>query len=177
MSKPSFGDEIYGGAATFGRIEAWIGAVVATLLGLAMLVGGIMLATSHNVYTGKVQGTITQAICSQSQIPNQGITYNCSLVVQYVVNGTPYLLNTSVSSGTNYLQGQFISVNYNPTNPADAQVNYGSAHLTGWILIGVGLFIIVVSWLWVWVTYKSKFAAAAGGVAAGAGMIGSAIRG
>jgi hypothetical protein len=117
MSNPSFGDEIYGGEATFGRIEAWIGAIMATLLNLAMIIGGIILVSSHEVYTGKVQGTIIQTICSQSQIQNQGTTYDCSLLVQYAVGGTQYVLSATISSPTNYLQGQFITVSYNPTNP------------------------------------------------------------
>ena len=166
MSQPSLGQEIYSGAAGFGKIEAVIGVIIGTIIGLAMLIIGIVMMFAKNIYTAKTIGTIVVANCSQYTANNTSDNYNCSLLIKYTANGTTYSKQFTTDGINRYVENMTVDISYNPENPEDSQLgtvlNY---KLTGGILIFFGIFIAIGTWIWLWITRRSKFAAAAGGVA------------
>ena len=173
-SGKSLGQEIYSGSATFGKIEAWISAVIGTLIGLGLLIVGIVLVSHKTSLTKRARGTIKSAYCLSSEANNQK-SYNCTLDVEYIVKKQTYNIIDVISSKYDYQphdhDNTIIDVYYNPKSPKSGKLKSDNNKVIGIILIIIGIIIPAGTWLWVWVTYKSKFAAAAGGVAAASGMI------
>ena len=64
-----------------------------------------------------------------------------------------------------------VTVYYNPNSPDKGELTSDNSKILGIIFIIVGVVIPLFAWLWLWITYKSKFAAAAGGVAGAINLI------
>ena len=51
------GDEIYSGAASFGKLRAVIGVIIGTIIGIGLIIGGIFALIHKTKLTGKTTGT------------------------------------------------------------------------------------------------------------------------
>jgi hypothetical protein len=171
MTKKSLGDQIYEGAGTFGHIEAWIGAIFASIIGIVFIIIGIVSVSHKTSLTNKVQGKITTATCgSPYQSDNQQL-YNCSLSIEYNVDNKKYTITTTTNDNLQHYQGENINVYYNPSNPEKGAIQSDNSKMMGIIFIVAGIIIPAFAWLWLWITYKSKFAAAVGGAAGAFNMM------
>lgn len=190
MTKTNLGSEIYSGAASFGRFRAFVGVIIGTLLGLALIVGGIV-AISHKIkrtstVTGYPVDNRTLEILPGG-IPKCGVitdknntTYDCNFTLKYEINddksdtGKFYLFHTTSfheTSDINYSGMHSVPLYYNPKNPGDASLTKDDFHTVGWVMIAFGLFVLIASWISLWVVLHYKFAAAASGVGGAYDMI------
>ena len=160
------GQELYTGTADFGRIMAIIGAVIATLIGIGMIIGGIVALHHTTTRTAQVQGEVTNNNPCTPTAVNNVVKYNCIIDVTFTLSAKVYTANfINNNSNINYRKGDAITVYYDPKNPSDNGLLSDNSKIVGWVLLGIAPFIILFAWLWVYITRKSKVAAAAGGVA------------
>jgi hypothetical protein len=160
-----FGKIFYDGAAEFGDIEAWIGAIFATVIGLVLFIIGIVDVSRKTSLTNTVEGKITKANCGVPYQSDNQQLYNCTIDIEYTVDNKKYSISISKTDNFQQIEGQTINVYYNPSTPEKGAIQSDNSKTVGIIFIGAGLLIPAFAWLWLWIAYKSKFAAAAGGVA------------
>jgi len=165
QSNNSLGKEIYDDAGKFGNIMAIIGAIVGTLIGIAMIVGGAMLVRSKTVLTAKTTGTIVNdPECTVVQ--NTSDTNCINIEIDYEIDGADYTTILSSSAGAMYKKGEVVTLYYDPEDPEGAQLQSDNFHTAGWITIVFGILILISGWAWYFITRASKFAAVAGGAGA-----------
>ena len=167
--RKSLGQEMYSGTAEFGRIMAIIGAVVATLIGIGLIIFGGILTTHKTQFSASVQGTvIDSSMCVPTNNDDGSITETCMVAAHYNVGSQckPCMIAGTVTSSVPYTSG-FITVYYDPSDPKQASLNSDDSTVGGWVMIAIGIVMIIFSWLWVWITRKYKIAAAVGGVTSG----------
>jgi len=161
--KESVGDEIYSGAAGFGRIYSWISAVIGTLIAICMFIFGIYII-QHKSHLKSVDGKVTKSSYDCSiQTVDKNTTNTCKFDVKYTVNNIEY---TNTFSSTSMVSvDETITIWYDPNNPANGEFNPISKTI-GVVLIVSSIVVILIVWFWVWLTKRSKFAAAGMGTAA-----------
>jgi hypothetical protein len=172
MSKnKSLGSEIYDGAGTFGHIEAWIGAIISTLIGIVLIVIGVIALNHKTKLTANTQGKIKDATCGDPYNDGNQQKYKCTVNVTYTVDNKEYNIIKNTDDDSKYFTGQMVTVYYNPSSPDKGELTSDNSKTLGIVFIIVGIVIPLFAWLWLWITYKSKFAAAAGGVAGAVNLI------
>ena len=173
--KPSLGNEIYSGAASFGTIWALLGAISSTVIGIIMIVVGIYLLVHKNdrdsfpatiLYINGPGGHPCQ------KVQDNPIQYACTITVKY--SGSPTPVDINYIGGQVYYIGEQVTIYVKKGNPRDVTFSKGIPNWIGWILIAVAIFIMAASWFWYWASRKWKFVAAAEGVG---GIIGIASGG
>jgi hypothetical protein len=163
MTLESLGQEIYDGAASFGRFNAIIGLVIAHLISLALIAFSVYLWKQKDRHTETVTATISKADCNRI-VTDQSVNYDCHLTLDYQVDGTPYSSSVHTQSGL-YQPGSPYSIRFNPSNPSDIT---NSMRNSTWalILLGIGLVLILCSWIGYYVVDNFQIAAAASGLGA-----------
>ena len=174
------GKDLYAGSAGFGRIMSIIRAIIGTLIGAGLIIGGVALIRSVRKRTASTNGRITNDDKDPISCTYDNQIYNCeNIKVEWTANGKTYN-NTSApfewSGNHSLVKATNITVYYDPSNPSDASLDQFPAHVVGWVLLALGILIIISGWVWVLITRRSKGAAAATGVASAAGMIADAVR-
>lgn len=175
MNKQPLGQDLYSGAASFGRFEAGIGAVIATLIAIVAIIVGIALITAKNIYSGKTTATIVKAVCTPyTDTKAKQEMYICNLNIKYKINNTEYTNSISTNDDIDYTHKRTIDIEWDKAknDPYDIKVVPAlSQRAIGWIVIAVGVFILAAAWLTVYITRRFKFAAAAEGVGGAYGII------
>jgi hypothetical protein len=166
--KESIGDEIYSGAAGFGRIYSWISAVTGTLMAICLFIFGVYII-QHKSHLKSVDGKVTKSSydCS-TQTQDKNTSTTCKFDVKYTVDNIDY--ENTLSSTNVFSVGETITIWYDPNNPEQGEFNPISKTV-GIVLIVSSIFVIVSVWLWVWLAQRYKFAAAGMGTAAVINMI------
>ena len=159
------GKEIYDDSANFGRIYVIISAIIVTIIGIAMLIGGIsiLLIKSH---LKKISGIITQdSVCIKVPSGNSTVR-SCKSYVKYIIDDIKYGYSDGivVNTGSNsHNKNDKVTVYYDSGAKDKPQIDIIPS-VIGWILIIFAILIMIMSWLWVWLIYKSKIAASVEGV-------------
>jgi uncharacterized protein YxeA len=164
------GDDIYSGAAEYGRFNALIGVIFGTIIGIILIVIGTIMLVKHEEPLQQIMGTIKN---SDNQCKNLVDKNNdndpfiqCYVEVSYIINGKTYNITGFTNDKKTYKKDDKIPIYYKPSSPEKGQLTTElSGHIIGLILLVFGLFTAGGSWLWYYVTKKYQFAAAAGGVA------------
>ena len=170
------GDSIYSGAASFGVIWAFLGAIFGTLFGIAAIAGGIYILAHKNVNKISVQAKILRVNgdvngkCEKSNETN----YSCTITIQYTYDNKQYTKDVDYNGPRSYYASQTITVLVDPDNPNDVDVNEPLPKWVGIVTILFGIAIIAGGWFWYWASRKWKFVAAAEGVG---GVLGIATGG
>jgi hypothetical protein len=175
------GDEIYSGAASFGKLRAVIGAIFGTIIGIGLIIGGIVSLRHKTKLTGKTTGTsidnqnhpqpVPVPPCSSTSDKDNNQSYQCHFKLQYQPDKKKYTKIFDTSSSTNYADQTEITVYYNPDDPTDASLTKDDYHTVGYVFLGFGVFLLLASWIGLWIVYHYKFAAAASGAAGAIDMI------
>lgn len=175
------GDEIYSGAASFGKIRAIIGTILGTIIGIALIIGGIAAIKHKRIFTRKTIGksvnsqnppqTIPISNCDSTIVKDNNRQYQCHFIVQYTVENKNYTKIFNTNSNTNYSEQTDIVIYYDPTNPENVSLYEDDYKIVGYIFIGLGILLLLSSWIGLWIVYKYKFAAAASGVAGAIDMV------
>jgi hypothetical protein len=180
--KQSGADIAYTGLATYGMFNALIGAVLATIFGIIIIIVGIMELRSKS--TTMINGIIQTINNSQTGVcpaTNSAVnstivvTYNCTLQVSFTHKGTTYNPLLYYSGPTNYTVGQPITV-YFQDDP-NILLLAGNNPSGGWIAIVLGIGIIAFSWIMFWSAKKWKTVAALQGGASVINSLGGGSRG
>lgn len=173
-SPPSLGDQLYSGSAEVGIIWSLISAIIATIIGIFLIIAGIYILVKKSTLQ-EVSGTVISAdppSCGSQpyNVGNQP-TYSCNLTVSYTVNDTHFQKIIWYSGSVIYSPGQSITIYYNPNNPGNPSLTGAVPHFVGGILIFMGLLMAVASWFWYYMSRKYKFVAAAEGASAAYSLI------
>ena len=155
------GQKAYDGAAEYGTFMAFVGMITGGLISFILIgIGGYLLATKAK-YSATVSGTVAKANCNIVQ-NDKNTSYQCTLDVTYKVDGKDF--KESIIANNKYVDGQSVSLAYDPSNPRDVIIKGLSRKAVGGILVGIGAFIIGSSVFHYYITRRFKMAAAASGV-------------
>ena len=118
------GQEIYSGAASFGKLRATIGVIIGTLLGLGLIIGGIILLVHKTKRTKTVNGFPTDKEVPQctTNSKDNNITYQCKFSLSYTTNGTERTKQFTTNESKDYSGQPQIKLYYNPENVSDISV-------------------------------------------------------
>ena len=192
--KESLASEIYTGTAQFGAIMADLKAVFGALIGIILIGIGISFLVYKITRTELANGTVidiknggridpscsytTTTTRTDSGTTTSGSWY-CTIDVAYTTKDgkSCTLYGQVISSQQKYVQGNGISVWYNPDNSCgDASIYADFSHTIGWILVIVGLVIGISGIVWAWLANKYKVVGAFEGASTGIHMLAGAAR-
>ena len=161
---------IYGGSASYGRFIAIVGAIIATIIAIFLIGGGIMFNTSVSNYSSTSSATITGKNCT-NQGQGQGQSQKeCIYTLKYIdIDGT-LIENVILKSQLDMQINSTIMISYNPSNKTDIRLTSENTKTTGYVMIGIAIIILLFAWGWVWVTRKYEFAASASGFSSAVNM-------
>jgi hypothetical protein len=177
MTKKGLGDEIYSGAASFGKLRAVLGVIFGTIIGIGLIIGGIFAIAHKTKRTMKTTGTSVDLknnpvpIQCTSASDKDGNTYQCNFTLKYTVKKDQYSHSFQTNSSTDYNNMTQVTVYYNPNTPGDVSLTKDDYHTVGYVLIGFGVFILIGAWISLWIVLHYKFAAAASGAAGAIEMV------
>lgn len=165
-SKPSLGEEIYSGTASFGRFWALFGAITGTIVGIILIIIGIFIL-AHKDTLVKVQGIITTINGDNTKSAScpMGLNnmFSCSVTVSYTYNGQSYNQQTIYTDSESIYVGKQITVRIDPANPSVPNLSQDVPKWLGGLLIGIAILMIASGWFWYWASRKWKMVAAAEG--------------
>lgn len=161
-SSTNLGEEIYSGAAGYGKISAIISAIIATFISICMVIGGIYVIKNRSKMKS-VDGDINGNSDCKVITSNNNVSTVCSTFVTYTVNGTVYDKILTQTGSTSYIDKQKVIIWYNPETPNKPDMEPTGVGV-GYLIIILAIIICIGAWAWVYITRISKFAAAASGV-------------
>jgi hypothetical protein len=168
----SLGKEIYDDSAKFGRIMAMISAIIGTIIGISLIVGGIMALRSKTNLTETVLGTITNdPTCTNISTSDESHVQCIDIEIDYEVDGIQYQIVMTSSGNHTYVKGEKVTLYYDPENPSTAQLSSDNLHPLGWGLLIIGILILISGWVWYYITRASKYASVVGGASATVGIL------
>ena len=164
------GSAAYTGMSDVGRIQAYIGAVVAVLIMLVLFYVGYLWMDTDNV---TVTGTITKVVSTTTSTNSTGqggtsTTYNSHVVVSYTYKG-PRSASMVISDSKPYNVGEKVSLSISPGSPNTPQ--QASPWWIGPSMIGLGFIIGMGGLVNAYLVSTSKTYAAVEGTAATVGMV------
>lgn len=162
--KPGVGEEIYSGAASFGVFWALLGAVMATIVGIILIIAGIYILASksdRNSASATVVAINGQTNGSCQKTQDNPVQYQCTVSVKY--DGWKDPIDINYSGNNSYYVGEKLTIYVKKNDPSDATLNPPVPKWFGIIAIVVGLIIPAVAWFWYWASRRWKFIAAAEG--------------
>jgi len=155
-------DEIYSGAASFGRvwtlISAWFTTIVAVfvgLFGLFLLYRQFTMRIAEGTALGGSREKSTYNPSSKQTV----ITY--VTLVAWTVGDKKY--SEDLESDTSYEHGDKVTVYYESGAPGEGTL-MPMPKWSGLMVIGGALTMVGIAWMWVYATRRWKFLAAATGV-------------
>lgn len=153
----NFGSQVYSASAEAGNVFTTIGLVVGVIIGIALIIGGMILLFKKNNRSASATASVTNLVCN-TQIDK---FIGCSFDVTFTPQGksSPITVNVQTDTTDQYVGITNIKVWYDPSNPTDVSLTSFSYKTTGIILIVIALFIVGVSYLSYWAARKSKFIA------------------
>lgn len=179
-SSTGVGDELYGGAATFGRFMGMINVFVLGFLTLICFIVGLVFLARKETYTETTMATIlnaTQSPCSaQQKVVNNssGSTiinyFRCTLQLSYKAkdkdgNDKDYTRPLTIDSDDNYNNNDQIEIKYRPDDPTDIAYKPISPKTIGTGLILASLVLAIIAFFTYYIITRFKFAAAGVGAA------------
>jgi len=163
------GDDIYAGSASFGRLSAYISAIIATIISVVLFILGITKYREvEQVYTKQATATVNEAVCDggvlDQTVKPPVYNFKCTLHITYMANGVSTTSTLDMTDSKKKQKGDTLMVEFNPSVPTSVRLALPSNHTVGMVLICIALVILLFAWGWVWITGRYKFAAAASGV-------------
>lgn len=137
----------YSGAAFVGKAKVGIMSVLWTSAIILMCVSAIMSIRQPVKRSAQIEATVASASCYQvvKYTTNNKNHYGteCDVTVNYTVGGQSYV--GKIKTDKTVMEGNKISIYYDPSNPTDISYNNFSFSKVGWILMAIvsvmGLFV------------------------------------
>lgn len=175
------GKDLYDGEAAFGRFNSTIGAVIGTIMGVLMFLGGVaMMFVNTSKNKTKTNAYVDAATCTIS-------AHTCEVDLHYSTSGKLYQAphksatdcpseqicsHMAMSTNTAIVPGQILKVQYD--NDATSMVELATTNsvfkIVGGILLLFAVLLVGGSWLSYYTTHRFKIAAAATGTGATLGL-------
>jgi len=151
------GEEIYSGAAQFGRIWTYLGAIIASVLAVVMIGFGLYLLFLRLTQ----RQTAGMAMEDSKEHVDKDGKKLYTTPISWTVGASEYHATLTGESALH--NGQSVTIYYGMFSPRS-----GSLEPISWTapaaLISGAIFIALVAWAWVYITRRYKFVAAATGV-------------
>jgi hypothetical protein len=164
--------EIKNGLATYGRLKSFIGAIVATIVGI-LLISSSSSSMSLNMfqpikYDNETYGNVTSISCTMPQ-------NICNIGVDYKVNSKMYNHFYNIKNKQNLTTNSGVIIEYSSIDPLNSQIKGTNANIDignsaignqfsrSFILsssISSIIIVIILAWLMVYLTNKNKTFAA-----------------
>ncbi len=152
---------IYKGSASYGRFIAIVTAIIATLIGIALVVMGIAYNVAVSKRTLVATGTVISKNCSNGSSNNKSNV--CDYTVEYKdENGN--VNNATLSTTGEYILNSTMSISYGKEDKKDIVLTSDNNKSIGYGMIVFGIIITLLAWGWVWVTRTYEFAASTSGI-------------
>jgi len=152
------GDDLYTGAASFGRMWSFITAIFFTIVAVILIVFGATVYTNKTTRTGYSANVLytngPNGICPQNA--------DCILTVEYPGTSSPIDIKYT-NTGREYYTGEIVTIYVNDKDPSDITLNKPMSKKTGLLIIVGGLLLAGIAWGWYALTKKYKFLAAGEG--------------
>lgn len=167
-NQSNLGDKIYSGAATFGKIRAWIGVVIAFIIGGFLIYLGVKMVMNVPKRIATVNAKVIDSDKNYTTIKcipnvvNNKTTYSCNFQLMYNINNIDYILDFASSSNT-YNGLSSTTLYYDPNDINNISLISDNEKSTGYLFLGIAAFIIICSLIYLYIIYKVKFFAAATG--------------
>ncbi len=156
----SLGENLYEGAAGYGRFRVYVSAALGALVGLGLLGGGVYLSRQPSVQMAQTKGTILSSQC-RTVVENKNFKIKCANTVQYRVNGQSYQRIILTNGDREYKKGDIIDLEYELAHPQNARApRLLTARTAGMLMLGAGVLVIGFSLIKVFMARKFKFFAA-----------------
>lgn len=159
-------NNIYTGAAEYGRFTSTIGMIIGIIIGSIMFIVGIYLLFKKQ---DKYESTTGIVSSSPNCVINRNNMYNCNAQVIYTVNNkTTTKLFLFSDLREQLLSGSSVKLYYKSSDPINTITNIEqtSNKVIAVLLFITGIIIILGSWYSYYVAKKYKFAAAGEGFGA-----------
>lgn len=172
----NIGNQIYTGAAEYGKVMAIIKAAIAIVIGTIFIAVGIFLAVRKTNRTSFVSGTIINIPTCVENGTNKSINWNCNIIIQYVINGKTYKTPLNTNGNIHYLTGQTVDLYYDPNNITDIDMGTDNTHVIGYFIIVIAAITMIISIIWAYLATRYKSIAAVEGAYDAIDMVGGAMR-
>lgn len=155
-------NQLFSGAAAFGRFSSLIGAVIVSLISVALFYFGYKETFDvAKKYSASAQATIKVASCSPTSQGN----FQCAVTYVYTVSGKKYEGSGSVSGSSKTVVGDVLTIYYNPNQPDESIFDAVPPKYIGYGLALFAVFLLTLAWGNYYLTTKSKgYAAVTGAV-------------
>ncbi len=169
IREPSPGNPIVEGLAGVKRATSTISTFVGTFFCIVFIIIGIVLLSRKNNKTKTATGTYNNVVCTGcigtncngNGTGNVDRVQTCTGKVTFQIGTLTFTVSPPLPA--NAVNGQSVTIYYNPENPMEAEVTQFNYKTAGWTMIGVSIAVLVIIWL-VWYMYqRSTTLAAAGG--------------
>lgn len=149
------GQTLYQDAASLGRFKALVVLIIGLCISILLCLIGIYIIIKDRKYTSSY-AKITQIIgCIK-----KSSLYNCKIAIEYTIENKKYeKSDVSLSTDHPLSIGESLMIYYDPSNPSDISIESTS----GWILIGISIFIALSCYLTYWLSNRYTIFAAAEG--------------
>lgn len=139
-------DNLYDDALSLGKIQSLIGLILASIIGLVLIIVGYNYVSSSNKYiltTGIVKNVICEdKIQTNSKNKSTTTTKICTLNIEYNVNNVVYTNILTVNNKV-YSTNQSIQIEYMESNPNQIRIPGVSDSTLGYISSGISVLIIL----------------------------------
>ena len=170
---PDFVNHMYDDASSLGKVQSFIGLVIAIIIGLVLIIIGYYYVSSSNQYIITL-GTITAVNCQNIIQNNTTKTTNtnttntntimCILNIEYKDNNTVFYTNNLTVNKSIYSVGQSIQIEYLKSNPNQIRLPTLSDMTFGYISSGISIVIVLGGLLNYYLSSNYKLYASAQGV-------------
>jgi len=167
---PEILNNIYNDSSSLGKIESFIGLVIAVIIGLVLIIIGYYNITSSEQYiltTGTINGINCQNIIQNNTTntsTNTSTTKSCILNIGYKDDNTIFYTNNLTIDNNIYTIGQTIQIEYLKSNPNQIKLPGISNITLGYISSGISVVIILGGLLNYYLSSNYKLYASAEGI-------------
>jgi len=176
MSSNNISNEVYGGAAKFGVLVAYIMVAFATIFSVGFIVSGFKLRRKYSNRSSEIKGIVVNdpdckahkvILEEQPRVLDKSITsWNCTNVkVSYTINNE--VVNKTFSTDNNrYLsKSDNVIVYFDPDNIGNTSLEKDNRAAIGLIMILAGVAVLIMALIRLYLVRKYKFIAVFGGAA------------
>tara|TARA_B100000242_G_C42929216_1_gene430966 strand:+ start:241 stop:765 length:525 start_codon:yes stop_codon:yes gene_type:complete len=151
----------YNSAATYGRVKAYGGAVIGSIMAFIFIIIGLYSFFKKNPYSKTTRAKVTRANCSPVKSSNNNTMYHCNLNLEYSINNQKMSKVVHIDTSYKYYDDDKITVGYDPEDIDDVSLNYNSNSVIGIVFIFISIIILASVWMNVYIVRHSKLAASA----------------
>lgn len=151
----------YNSAATYGRVKAYGGAVMGTVIAIIFIIIGIYSFFKKNPYSKTTKAKVTNAECSLINSSKDNTMYHCDINLEYTINNEKMNKILHVDTSYKYYTDDRVTLGYDPDDIDDVSLDYNSNKVIAFVLVFLSIIILGSAWMNVYIVKHSKLAASA----------------